>query len=151
MSLLKMLIIVTNIDKYASQKLDTGLWLSELTHIYHAAKEKGYEITIASPNGGDVPIDPESLKRLTLDNVSKEYWNDPSFRALLKNSKSLAAISGTAFDAVYLAGGHGTMYDFPNDTTMQDIIRRQYESGKMVAAICHVFGGLLNVKLTCGS
>ncbi|MBN9296247.1 MAG: type 1 glutamine amidotransferase domain-containing protein [Filimonas sp.] len=151
MSLLKMLIIVTNIDHYASQKLDTGLWLSELTHIYHAAKEKGYEITIASPNGGNVPIDPESLKRFTLDNVSKEYWNDPSFRALLKNSKSLAAISGTAFDAVYLAGGHGTMYDFPNDTTMQDIIRRQYESGKMVAAICHGVGGLLNVKLSDGS
>lgn len=151
MSLLKMLIIVTNIDHYASQKRDTGLWLSELTHIYHAAKEKGYEITIASPNGGNVPIDPESLKRFTLDNVSKEYWNDPSFRALLKNSKSLAAISGTTFDAVYLAGGHGTMYDFPNDITMQDIIRRQYESGKMVAAICHGVGGLLNVKLSDGS
>lgn len=135
---------------YDNKNLETGLWLSELTHIYHAAKEKGYEITIASPNGGNVPIDPESLKRFTLDKVSKEYWNDSDFRELLNNSKSLTDIANQEFDLVYLAGGHGTMYDFPDDTTMQSIIRNQYESGKMVAAICHGVGGLLNVKLSNG-
>ncbi|WP_164126494.1 type 1 glutamine amidotransferase domain-containing protein [Sphingobacterium luzhongxinii] len=150
MSMLKILIVVTNINAYASGNLETGLWLSELTHIYHAAKEKGYEITIASPNGGNVPIDPESLKPLTLDKISKSYWNDPGFRELLKNSKSLVEVSAQKFDCVYLAGGHGTMYDFPNDATMQTIIRRQYESGRMVVAICHGVGGLLNVKLSNG-
>lgn len=121
-----------------------------MTHVYHAAKERGYEITIASPNGGNVPIDPESLKRFTLDKISAEYWSDPSFRELLKNSKSLADVSNQEFDLVYLAGGHGTMYDFPDDTTMQSIVRKQYESGKMVTAICHGVGGLLNVKLSDG-
>lgn len=150
MSIIKILIIVTNIDMYASGNLETGLWLSELTHLYHEAKEKGYEITIASPNGGHVPIDPESLKKFTLDKVSKKYWEDDSFRELLNKSKSLAAVKNEKFDLVYLAGGHGTMYDFPNDTTMQFIIRNQYESGKMVAAICHGVGGLLNVKLSNG-
>ncbi|MGE8428036.1 MAG: hypothetical protein ACN6O7_09175 [Sphingobacterium sp.] len=62
--MMKILIIVTNIGMYANGHLKTGLWLSELTHIYHTAKEKGYDITIASPQGGKVPVDPESLKTL---------------------------------------------------------------------------------------
>ncbi|MEQ7802209.1 type 1 glutamine amidotransferase domain-containing protein [Pedobacter sp. ASV1-7] len=150
MSFLKILIVVTNIDTYASGKLETGLWLSELTHIYQAALEKGYEISIASPKGGKVPVDPESLKPLTMDKVSKAYWNDASFRELLENSKSLSEVSTKDFDLVYLAGGHGTMYDFPHDTTMQNIIRNQYENGRIVAAICHGVGGLLNVRLSSG-
>ena len=135
---------------YANGKLETGLWLSELTHLYDEAKSKGYEVTIASPKGGNVPLDPESMKKFTLDKVSKKYWEDATFRELLKNSKSLEAVKNEKFDVVYLAGGHGTMYDFPNDTTMQSIIKNQYEDGKMVAAICHGVGGLLNVKLSNG-
>ena len=150
MNLIKILIIVTNINSYAYSNLETGLWLSELTHLYHAAETKGYQVTIASPNGGNVPIDPESLKTFTLDKVSKKYWNDSAFLALLKNSKRLKDVENEKFDVVYLAGGHGTMYDFPNDTLMQNIIRKQYEDGKIVAAICHGVGGLLNVKLSNG-
>lgn len=150
MSITKILIIVTNISVYESGNLETGLWLSELTHLYHEAKERGYEVTIASPNGGNVPIDPESLKRFTLDKISKKYWEDPAFKELLKNSKSLNDVSDQEFDLVYLAGGHGTMYDFPDDAVMQTIIRNQYESGKKIAAICHGVGGLLNVKLSDG-
>src|SRR5690606_8018677 len=108
----------------------------------------GYEVTIASPNGGNVPIDPESLKHFTLDKISKQYWNEPSFRELLKNSKSLVEVSEQQFDCVYLAGGHGTMYDFPNDSTLQNIVREHYETGKIVSAVCHGVGGLLNVKLS---
>jgi len=151
MNLIKILIIVTNISQYESGNLETGLWLSELTHLYAAAEAKGYDITIASPNGGNVPLDTESLKKMMLDKVSKAYLNDSAFMNLLKNSKSLKAIENEKFDVVYLAGGHGTMYDFPNDTTMQNIIAKQYESGKIVAAICHGVGGLLNVKLTNGN
>ncbi|MCB9032304.1 MAG: type 1 glutamine amidotransferase domain-containing protein [Chitinophagales bacterium] len=150
MNAIKILIIVTNINQYASGNLETGLWLSELTHLYHAAEAKGYDITIASPKGGNVPIDPESLKKMMLDKVSENYLNDSSFMDLLKNSKSLKQIENEQFDVVYLAGGHGTMYDFPNDTTMQNIIAKQYEDGKIVSAICHGVGGLLNVKLSNG-
>lgn len=150
MSIIKILIIVTNIGYYSDNKLETGLWLSELTHIYHAAEQKGYEVTIASPEGGNVPIDPESLKAFTLDKVSKEYYNDSKFLELLKNSKSLKEINSENYDVVYLAGGHGTMYDFPDDTNIQNIVRNQYENRKMVAAICHGVGGLLNVKLSNG-
>jgi len=146
----KLLLIVTNVDRYASGRLKTGLWLSELTHIYHSAKEKGWDITIASPKGGNVPIDPESLKPLVLDKISKDYYERPAFMDELNQSKSLEAVKNDAFDCVYLAGGHATMYDFPDDATLQAIISNQYEKGKMVAAICHGVGGLLNVKLSNG-
>ncbi|GAB3433006.1 hypothetical protein GCM10027516_43230 [Niabella aquatica] len=85
-----------------------------------------------------------------MDKVSKKYWNDSSFPELLKNSKCLKEVENENLDLIYLAGGHGTMYDFPGDETMQSIIRNQYESGKMAAAICHGVGGLLNVKLSDG-
>ncbi|ROI06692.1 MULTISPECIES: type 1 glutamine amidotransferase domain-containing protein [unclassified Chryseobacterium] len=150
MSTVRILIIVTNVSLYASGRLKTGLWLSELTHIYHAAKEKGYEVTIASPKGGNVPVDPESLRYFTFDKVSKAYWNDISFRELLNSSRSLADVGDLQYDAVYLAGGHGTMYDFPDDVRIQSVIKEQYENGKIVAAICHGVGGLLNVKLSGG-
>jgi putative intracellular protease/amidase len=150
MDILKILIVVTNISIYEGGKLETGLWLSELTHLYHAAISNGYAVTIASPKGGNVPIDSESLKRFTLDKISKQYWDDSSFRELLKNSTSLSEVSEQQFDAVYLAGGHGTMYDFPDNTNLQNIIREHYETDKIVSAVCHGVGGLLNVKLSNG-
>jgi len=150
MNTLKLLIIVTGINMYDDGQLPTGLWLSELTHIYDKAKEQGFEITIASPNGGDTPIDPESLRPLVLDKVSKGYWNNIQFREELKHTKSLKEVSNQQFDCVYLAGGHGTMYDFPNDTILQKIIKNHYGNNKKVAAICHGVGGLLNVKLSNG-
>ena len=147
---MKILIVVTSVAMYDSGNLQTGLWLSELTHIYHLAKEQGYDITIASTKGGNTPIDPESLKPLVLDKVTQGYWADSSFRDLLKHTKSLSEVSEHQFDCVYLAGGHGTMYDFPNDTILQTIISQHYEKNKIVAAVCHGVGGLVNVKLSNG-
>jgi len=147
---MRILIIVTNTDKYANSNLPTGLWLSELTHVFHSVNEHGYEITIASPKRGHTPIDPESLKPMVMDKISKNYWSDTAFRELLQHTKSLDEVSTRQFDCVYLAGGHGTMYDFPDDAILQTIIKKQYESNKMVAAICHGVGGLLNVKLSNG-
>ena len=144
------LLIATGTGKYASGNLPTGLWLSELAHIYHRAKKQGYEITVASPKGGDVPVDPESLKPLLLDKISRNYWDDPAFRRMLQHTESLNEISGKMFDCIYLAGGHGTMYDFPDSAVLQSIIKSHYESDKMVAAICHGVCGLLNVRLSGG-
>lgn len=142
--------MVTNVDKYADGRTPTGLWLSELTHIYHSAGDEGFDITIASPKGGMTPVDPESLKPLVLDSISKAYWDNSAFRDLLQHTESLQEIAGQQFDCIYLAGGHGTMYDFPEDVMLQHIISDHYERGKLIAAICHGVGGLLNVKLSHG-
>lgn len=147
----KILIVVTGTGSFAKENLPTGLWLSELTHIYHRAKEKGYRITLASPQGGNSPVDPESLKPLVLDPLSQSYWDDPVFREELRHTSSLAEISEGAFNCVYLAGGHGAMYDFPDNLLLQTILKNQYENNRLVAAICHGVSGLLNVKLSDGS
>jgi hypothetical protein len=89
----KILIVATGIGAYANAILPTGLWLSELTHIYHRAKGLGCKITIASPKGGEIPVDPESLKPFTLDKMSKAYWNDPEFRELLHHAQSLDEVA----------------------------------------------------------
>ncbi|MBL7696979.1 MAG: type 1 glutamine amidotransferase domain-containing protein [Chitinophagaceae bacterium] len=151
MDAINFLIVVTNVKLYASGNYPTGLWLSELTHIYDAAKERGYQVTVASPSGGDTPVDPESLKFFTLDRTSKKYWKDTAFREILKKAKRLKEIENENFDVVYLTGGHGTMYDFPDNVVLQNIIAKQYEKDKIVAAICHGVGGLINVRLSDGN
>lgn len=147
----KALILVTNSAKYASGKLQTGLWLSELTHLYHTLHENGWHIVIASPQGGQVPIDPESLKPLVLDRISKKYYENTAFMKQLAASEALVDVLEETFDLVYLAGGHGTMYDFPEDQNLQNIIAKHYEGGRIVAAICHGVSGLLNVRLSNGA
>lgn len=147
---MKILIVVTNVDTYASGRLKTGLWFGELTHFYHHARERGFEVVVASPKGGNTPIDPESLKPLLLDKLSKEYLADEGFLNLLKQTKSLNEVAGERFDCIYLTGGHGTMYDFPDDPVLQEIIRAHYEDNKLVSAVCHGVCGLLNVRLTNG-
>lgn len=147
----KALILVTNSAKYASGKLQTGLWLSELTHLYHTLHENGWHIVIASPQGGQVPIDPESLKPLVLDRISKKYYENSAFMKQLAASEALVDVLEETFELVYLAGGHGTMYDFPEDQNLQNIIAKHYEGGRIVAAICHGVSGLLNVRLSNGA
>lgn len=148
MDTLKMLIVATGTGMFANGTLQTGLWLSELTHMYKGAEEQKYEITLASPRGGDIPVDPESIKPVALDKLSKQYWDDPGFRDKLQHAKRLDEVSGQLFDCVYLAGGHGAMYDFPGNVVLQAILRDHYEAHKIVAAICHGVSGLLNVKMS---
>lgn len=150
MAISNLLLIVTGTDKYSGGSPATGLWLSELTHIYHSAQEHGCIIIVANPKGGNTPVDPESLKPMALDKVSKSYWDNPVFREMLQHTKSLDEVAGQTFDCIYLAGGHGTMYDFPDNTVLQAIVKAHYESDKTVAAICHGVCGLLNVKLSDG-
>lgn len=148
---MKILLIVTNVARYKSDGVPTGLWLSELTHIYHNAKRRDFEITIASPKGGNTPIDPESLKPVVLDKVSKAYLGSEVFMELLQHTINLEEVMGQYFDCIYLAGGHGTMYDFPDNVVLQSIIKEQYDSNRTVAAICHGVSGLLNVTLSDGN
>lgn len=86
---LKLLAIVTGEGEFVNKNLRTGLWLSELTHIYHGAKKQGIEITVASPKGGDTPIDPESLNPLLMDEITKTCWEDSIFKNVLQHTKSL--------------------------------------------------------------
>lgn len=150
MAKLKILTVVTGTGMYPDRKLETGLWLSELTHIYNSSVKRGYDIVIASQEGGNTPVDPVSLKSIYLDKLSKGYWENPEFRNLLRHTKALNEVSGQLFDCIYLAGGHGAMFDFPDNPVLQTLVRNHYENNRLVCAICHGVCGLLNVKLSDG-
>lgn len=152
----KVLIIVTDADEFEKVGYRTGLWLGELTHFWDVLEEAGYQMEIASPLGGKIPIDPESLIKAELgeaiglrDAVSRRY-EDRAFMNLLGNGLKVSDADFTAYDAIYMTGGHGVMFDFPQSTALAKLTARFYESGKVVSAVCHGPCGLLNVKLSNG-
>jgi putative intracellular protease/amidase len=152
----RILIIVTNADEFEKAGFRTGLWLGELTHFWEVAEEAGYQMDIASPSGGKIPIDPESLIATELGvaiglkgDLAKRY-EDKAFMNLLDNTLKVSEVDPAAYDALYMAGGHGVMFDFPKSKALAELTARFYESSKVVSAVCHGPCGLLEVKLSNG-
>jgi putative intracellular protease/amidase len=152
----KVLIVVTNSAEFEKVGYRTGLWLSELTHFWDVLEKAGLTMDIASPAGGYVPIDPESLLMPELiqmtglkDAVNKRY-EDRAFMDQLKNTQCVAEVDASQYEAIYLTGGHGVMFDFANNEALAELIAEFYENNKIVAAVCHGPCGLLNVKLSSG-
>ncbi|MDB5240127.1 MAG: thiamine biosynthesis protein ThiJ [Spirosoma sp.] len=143
------LIVCTNHQDYPTKPHKTGLWLSEATHFYDELADRNLPYDIASPNGGNVPIDEKSIDRR--DTINEKWYNDPIFRQKLEHSLRLDEVNPANYQILYFTGGHGTMWDFPNNLTLQSITRQIYENGGMVCAVCHGVSGLLNVKLSDGS
>lgn len=132
------LMIVTNYGDIDSDHR-TGLWLEEFAAPYETFKDQGYEVTVVSPNGGEVPVDPNS---------ESDQWADT--RKLLNDTKALDMVHSKDFDAVFLPGGHGTMFDFPDNDTLQKLIAQFYENDKVVSSVCHGPAAFTNVTLSDG-
>lgn len=136
------LIVSTSANKLENGH-DTGLWLEEFAAPYLQFEKQGYKVTVASIEGGDVPIDANSLE----DGLSQDVLNTQD---LLKNTVRLDQVADDTYDAVFLPGGHGTVVDFPDSETLQRVVRDVYENGNVVAAVCHGPIGLVNVTLSNG-
>lgn len=148
----RVLIVTTSTPAYEKAGYRTGLWLGELTHFWDVLDDEGHELVVASVDGGRVPIDPESLGKVILAiGGTKERYEDPAFMALLEDTQSLSEVAGERWDAVYLTGGHGTMFDFPHNPVLADILVTTFESDGVVSAVCHGPAGLLGVTLSDGS
>lgn len=152
----KILIIVTNTDEFKTAGYRTGLWLSELVHFWDVAEEADYTMDIASPLGGKIPLDPESLIISDIADtvglggkVSKRY-EDRTFMNRLNDTMKVSETDADKYDAIYLTGGHGVMFDFPNHEALTGLVALFYEMGKIVSAVCHGPSGLLNVRLSDG-
>lgn len=152
----RLLIIVTNVGEYQKVGYRTGLWLSELTHFCDVVEEAGFETDIASPAGGYVPIDPESLMlqeighALGLDGKVHRRYANRAFMNRLVDTMKASAVDHLRYDAIYLTGGHGVCFDFPSSADLAQLVTRFYESGKIVSAVCHGPCGLLNATLGDG-
>ncbi|NBD24825.1 type 1 glutamine amidotransferase domain-containing protein [Paenibacillus glycinis] len=138
----RILMVVTTADKMNADER-TGLWLSEFGEAYIAFRKQGYEVTVASPLGGQAPIDHRSL-----EGASQEMLDTADY---LTDTIPLDAVDDIhAYAAIFLPGGHGTMFDMPDNALLQSMIRTLYEAGKTVAAVCHGPAALVGVKLSDG-
>jgi len=141
------LMVMTSHDKLGDTGKPTGFFLGELTHPLEVFEKAGIPVEFASIRGGEPPVDGLELD----DPVNARYWNDKSFRAKLAATKKLSEVDAADYSAVFFVGGHGTMWDFPDDADVQKITREIYEKNAPVGAVCHGPVALVNVKLSDGS
>ncbi|WP_425310502.1 type 1 glutamine amidotransferase domain-containing protein [Ammonicoccus fulvus] len=148
----RVLVVVTSTAEYDQAGYRTGLWLGELTHFYDVVTEAGHEVVIASVTGGRVPLDPVSLGALVLkQGGTDDRYEDRAFMDLLAETPSLSEVADQKFDAIYLAGGHGTMFDFPDNADLARIIERTDAEGGVVSAVCHGPAGFIGVGRADGA
>jgi len=142
----KVLFVVTSFDKIKATGKPTGIWIEEFAAPFYLFASKGIEVTIASPKGGKAPIDPKStLPDFTTDNV-KRFFSDASAQERLNNTLKLEDINPQDYDAVFYPGGHGPMWDLPENKYSIAIIETLYNEKKPVALVCHAPAALQNVK-----
>lgn len=145
-------IIVTSNDEMGDTGEKTGFHYEELSTPYFAFTEAGYHVSFASPKGGKPPADPSSLADDPQDQPEsvRRFLADDRAMAALENTAELGVLEPRGFDAVYLPGGHGTMWDFPENAVLAKFIADVYENGGVVGAVCHGPAGLVGVKLSDG-
>jgi len=125
----------------------TGLWLSELTHFLAVIEDAGFRYDLASPAGGKIPID-ERRKSLAAqvqnDSINARFMNDESFVAQLQESRKCSELDPTRYVAIYLSGGHGTMFDFRQSASLQQVITQLCAAGRLLSGVCHGVSGFVD-------
>jgi len=143
----KILFVVTSHSIKGHTGKPTGYYLSEVTHPWKVFRNSDYEIDFVSPKGGKAPVDGLDLK----DPVNKKFWENKVYKFKVDNTMKPSEVNPDEYQAIYYAGGHGTMWDFPDNEALADIARRIYEGGGVVGAVCHGPSGFINLKLSNGS
>lgn len=144
----RILIVVTSHDQLGDTGRPTGYYLPEVSHPHRVFEAAGFEVEFASPLGGAAPADPGS--RTLDDPINRAFLAGPA-AAGLDRTLRLADVDPARYDAVFFAGGHGTMWDFPDAEGLDRVAREVYEEGGIVAAVCHGPAALVNVRLSDGS
>lgn len=149
----KMLVVVTNVSKYQGVEINrpTGLWLGEAVHFVDEVIKNGYEVDYVSPLGGYTPIDPHSLEDDMMTPLDWQYYQNHEFMNQLGNTKNIHEVNSDDYDVIYYTGGHGVIWDFPEDETLQKVAMDIYHHGGIVSSVCHGAAGILNLKEDDGS
>lgn len=143
----KILFVVTSHDTKGNTGEKTGFYLSEVSHPWEILIDAGYEIDFVSPKGGKAPVDGFNLS----DASNKRFWNDKIYRRKIENTLLPSQIKPEEYIAIHYAGGHGTMWDFADNTELASIATKIYENGGIVSAVCHGPAGLVNIRLSDGT
>jgi putative intracellular protease/amidase len=144
--MMKILMILTSHDQLGNTGKKTGFWLEEFAAPYYVFKDAGVDITVASPKGGQPPLDPKSDEPDFQTAATDRFKKDPAAQKVLAASHRLAEMSEKNFDAIFYPGGHGPMWDLVNDKNSIALIEATYAAGKPVAAVCHAPGIFRDVK-----
>jgi putative intracellular protease/amidase len=133
----KILIVITSNDTLLNTDSKTGVWLGEFTHPYYVWKDKGYQLTLASPNGGEPPVD--SISRLTehITPHNRRFDDDQDAQNQFKNTLKLSSVRAEDFDALFFPGGHGPVFDLAASEVNGRLILDFVHAGKPVCAVCH--------------
>lgn len=134
---MKILMVLTSHDQLGTTGLKTGFWLEEFAAPYYVFKDAGADITIASPKGGQPPLDPKSDEPDFQTAATARFKDDAAAQAALSGSLKLSDISPDDYDAVFYPGGHGPLWDLAEDRNSISLIEVMYAAGKTVAAVCH--------------
>jgi putative intracellular protease/amidase len=147
----KILIVLTSHTTMDDPAKPTGFWFEELATPYFAFVDAGAEVHLASIQGGAAPVDPRSQKSLGENPKSVDrFLQDGSAMAALKGTAHIDAVDWANYDAVFLPGGHGTMWDLPRSQALADVLARSFENGRVVSAVCHGPAGFVHVNLSSG-
>ncbi|MFW5846345.1 MAG: type 1 glutamine amidotransferase domain-containing protein, partial [Planctomycetota bacterium] len=148
----RVLIVTTNhghISMDDGSTTPTGYWLAEVAHPWTRFQDAGFTIHFASPQGGFSPMDPRSFD--LDDAANRRFWETLAAVEGLLHNLPLASVDASTYDAIYFAGGHGTMWDFPDNPVVQDAILAIWEAGGIVAAVCHGPAALVGVRQEDGA
>ncbi|MFJ7141506.1 type 1 glutamine amidotransferase domain-containing protein [Pseudomonas protegens] len=145
----KILVVLTSVAKYPTLNRATGLWLGEAVHFVKKVEAAGFEVDYVSPKGGYVPIDPHSLAMA--DDTDWQWYQDSAFMSRLGATLKPEQVRSEDYVAIYYAGGHGVVWDFPDNARLQALSREIHEQGGYVSSVCHGAAGLLNIRLSDGS
>jgi len=143
----KILMVVTSHDQLGNTGRKTGFWLEEFAAPYFTFLDAGVQITVASPKGGQPPLDPKSDTPEGQTDLTRRFKADPAAQAVLASTVKLNDMKADNFDAVFYPGGHGPMWDLAEDKHSAALIEAFYKSGKPVAMVCHAPGALRHVKI----
>lgn len=143
----KILTIATNANPVIAKGKKTGLWLSELTHFVHEVSLAGYSVDVASPKGGKIPLDESSTSKSQMkDKANIHFLGDEKLKASLDHSIAVADVNVEDYEAIYLAGGHGTMWDFRQSPELQELLTAFDQAGKVLSGVCHGVAGFIDTK-----
>lgn len=143
---MKVLIVLTSHSELGNSGRKTGFWLEEFAAPFYTFKDAGAEVTLASPQGGQPPIDPKSAEPDNQTAATHRFDTDKELQQLLANTVKLSEVSADDFDAVFYSGGHGPLWDLTTDTASINLIQAFTKSKTPVVAVCHAPAVLLNVK-----
>ncbi|MEO5732540.1 MAG: type 1 glutamine amidotransferase domain-containing protein [Rubrivivax sp.] len=147
---MKILMVLTSHDQLGDTGKKTGFWLEEFAAPYYVFKDAGADVTLASPAGGQPPLDPASDEPDAQTNATQRFKKDSASQQALAQTEKLSAIDGASFDAVFYPGGHGPLWDLADSADSAALIEATLKAGKPVAAVCHAPGVLRDVKAPDG-